>query len=83
MESLQNGLQPQSGGIPLFSIKGVSLQSSWDCRSVNAGAQCKRALRGLNYSRKKTRANNVEITPLMIFKVLEGKVKYASIQTFI
>ena len=35
---LENGLQPQSGATPLFSI---SLASSQSCRTVDADAKCK------------------------------------------
>ena len=38
MESLKNGLQPQSGVTPLFSIRTVSLVSSQSCCSVDTDA---------------------------------------------
>ena len=34
METLENGLQPHSGGTPLFSMRTVSLPSSHSCRTL-------------------------------------------------
>ena len=46
VESLENRLQPHSGATPLFSMR-TKLQASWQsCRSIDADAQCKWALRG-------------------------------------
>ena len=42
--SLENGLQPQSGVTPLFSIRAILLASLHSSRSVDADAQCKRVL---------------------------------------
>ena len=44
MDLLENGLQPQSGVTPLFSMKMVSLVSSQSSRSIDADTWCKRAL---------------------------------------
>ena len=44
MESLERGLQPQSGATQLFSMKTILLASSQSCCSVDADAWCKRAL---------------------------------------
>ena len=40
----KNGLLPQSGATPLFSMRTISLVSSQSCRSNDADAWCKRAL---------------------------------------
>ena len=48
MESLENGLQPQSGVIPLFLITTELLASPQSCHNIEADAWCKRALNGLN-----------------------------------
>ena len=45
VESLENGLQTHSGAIPLISRRRESQASSQSCRSVDADAWCKRALR--------------------------------------
>ena len=45
MEMLENGLQPQSGATPLFSMRTGLLASSQRCQSVDADAWCKRTLR--------------------------------------
>ena len=45
MESLENGLQSNSGVAPLFSMTAVSLMSLQSCHSVDSDAQCKRALK--------------------------------------
>ena len=44
VESLENTLQPHSGGTPLFSMKTESRATSQGCRSVDADAWCKWAL---------------------------------------
>ena len=44
MESLKNGLQPNSGVTPLFSMRTVSLASSQSCCCIDADAGCKQAL---------------------------------------
>ena len=44
VESLENGLQPQSGETPFFSINTESLASSQSCRSIDVDAWCKWAL---------------------------------------
>ena len=44
MESLENGLQTQSGATPLISMRTESQASSQRCRRVDADAWCKRAL---------------------------------------
>ena len=43
-ESLENGLQPYSGVIPVFSMRTESLASSQSCRSGDADACYKQAL---------------------------------------
>ena len=43
MESLENGLQSNSGATP--SMTAVSLASLQSCHSVDSDAQCKRALK--------------------------------------
>ena len=44
MESLENGLQPQSGATPLFLMRTESLASLQNCRSIDADTWCKRTL---------------------------------------
>ena len=44
MESLENGLQPNSGVTLLFSTRRVLLVASQSCRSVDPDSWCKRAL---------------------------------------
>ena len=46
MESLENGLQTQSGETPVFSMRTDSQASSLCCRSVDAFAWYKRAVKG-------------------------------------
>ena len=36
MECLENGLQPQPGATPLYSMRAVSLMSWQHCRSIDA-----------------------------------------------
>ena len=45
MESLANWLQPDSGAAQLFSMRSVSLVPSQSCRSIDADAWCKSALK--------------------------------------
>ena len=45
VESLENRLQTNSGATPLFSMRTVLLASSQSCRSVDADAWCKQALK--------------------------------------
>ena len=49
MESLENGLQPQSGVTPLFSNRTESLASSQSCQSIDTDAWCKRAFNVQGY----------------------------------
>ena len=46
MKSLENGLQPQSGATPLFSMRTVSLASWQSCRSIDIAAWCKQTFSG-------------------------------------
>ena len=49
MESLKNGLQPQSEVTPLFSMRTALLVSSKSCCSVDADPWCKWALKSRLY----------------------------------
>ena len=52
MESLQNEIVTHFSATPLFSIRTVTLASSQSCRSVDANAWCKWALRRIGSKKK-------------------------------
>ena len=70
MESLKNGMQPQSVATPLFSMRTEFLVSSQSCRSVDADAWYKRALKVYSQQASASTLRQLGMMPAIIFFLL-------------